>query len=95
MESGRNAGELFLNPPRQNKVGLVTLVSGMFGTGNLWQSQPYRRLSDHLATLELLSREVNLDPTRKPVPHVPFNLLAIEEDFSGQEFSANDVVYNE
>ena len=56
---------------------------------------PDGRLSDHLAVLELIPRQINLHAARKPVPHVRFHSLAVPEDVRRQDFPAKDVVQDE
>jgi len=49
---------------------------------------PDGRLSNHLAVLELISRQIDFHAAWKPVPHVRFFALAVPEDVSRQDFSA-------
>jgi hypothetical protein len=56
---------------------------------------PDRGLSDHLAVLELIARQIEFHPARKPVPHVPFHSLAVSEHVRRQDLSAEDVVHDQ
>jgi hypothetical protein len=88
------ARKAFLNPPCQNEVGLVAVISGVFRVEPR-RPLPDGRLSDHLAVSELIPRQINFHASRKPIPHVRFRSLAVAEDVRRQDFSAKDVVQDQ
>ena len=49
-------------------------------------------LADHLSAPELVTRQVDLDPGREPVPHMRFDPLAVEIHVGRQKFPAQEVV---
>ena len=88
------ARKAFLNPARQNEVGLVAVVPGVLRLEPR-RPLPDGRLSDHLAVSELISRQINFDASRKPIPHVRFHSLAVAKDVPRQDLSAKNVVQDQ
>ena len=86
--------QAFVDPTRQNEVGLVAVVPGV-SCVEPHRPLPDGRLSDHLAALELIPRQINFHAARKPVPHMRFYSRAVPENVRRQDFPAKNVMQDE
>src|SRR3954468_4499981 len=53
---------------------------------------PHPRLADHLAPPELVPSQIDLDPRRKPVPHVPLDALSVEVHVGPEQIAADQIL---